>query len=139
MSTNTIKTRLACAFLIFAGCDSRPLPTAPGGANQRHILGIVTDEVRRPLSGAAVRLLDAPMAGVPSATTDAAGRFELFSTAAGTASLRVTHEGFASVTYVASWQPLINGGIEVIRLRSMASQTFRFDPGDYTATISIDG
>ena len=108
-----------CASLVFAAaCGGRSSPTAADGPLQQRILGMVTDEVRRPLSGATIRVLDGPMAGTPTATTDASGRFELYSTTPGTVTLQVNRAGFKSAIHTTRWQPAINGAIEVIRLES---------------------
>jgi hypothetical protein len=129
----------ACGTLVFAAaCGDRSSPTAPDGPLQQRILGMVTDEVRRPLSGATIRVLDGPMAGTPTATTDASGRFELYGTTTGTVTLQVNRAGFKSASHTTRWQPPINGGIEVIRLGSEEQPAFHLDPGEYSVTISMD-
>jgi hypothetical protein len=99
---------------------------------------MVTDEVRRPLSGATIHVLSAPMAGTPPATTDASGRFELYSTTPGTVTLQVNRAGFKSAIHTTAPQAGINGAIELIRLESQEAAAFQLDPGDYTVTISMD-
>src|SRR5687768_11710454 len=109
----------ACASLVFAAaCGGSSSPTAADGPLQQRILGMVSDEVRRPLSGATIRVLDGPMAGTPTATTDASGRFEFSSTTSGTVTLQVNRAGFKSAIHSTRWQPPSNGAIEVIRLES---------------------
>ena len=133
-------TRLVamCASLVFAAaCDGRSSPTAADGPLQPRIEGMVTDDVLRPLSGATIRVLDGPMAGTPPATTDASGRFQLYSTTHGTVRLQVNRAGFTSAIHTAQWQPA-NNGFEVIRLESQEKPAFQLDPGDYTVTISMD-
>ena len=128
----------ACASLVAAaGCGGRSSPTAADGPLRQHIEGMVTDEVRRPLSGATIHVLDGPMAGTAPATTDASGRFALYSTTPGTVTLRVNRDGFKSAIHTFGWQPG-NGGVEVIRLESQEDPSFLLDPGDYTVTISMD-
>ena len=128
-----------CASLVFAAaCDGRSSPTAADGTFQQRIRGMVTDEVRRPLSGAAIRVLDGPMAGTPAATTDASGRFEFSSTTSGTVTLQVNRAGFKSAIHNTRWQPASNGAIEVIRLESQEQPAFQLAPGDYAVTISMD-
>ena len=128
-----------CATLVFAAaCGDRSSPTAPDGPLQQRIRGIVTDEVRRPLSGATIRVLDGPMAGTSTATTDASGRFELYGTTTGTVTLQVNRAGFKSASHTTRWQPPINGEIEVIRLGSQEQPAFHLDPGEYSVTISMD-
>ena len=128
-----------CASLVLAAaCGGRSSPTAAGGPLQLRIEGMVTDEVRRPLSGATIRVLDGPLAGTPTATTVASGRFELYSTTWGTVTLQVNHAGFTSAIHTAQWQPANNLTIEVIRLESQEKPAFQVDPGDYTVTISMD-
>ena len=99
---------------------------------------MVTDEVRRPLSDATIRVLDGPMAGTPTATTDASGRFEFSSTTSGTVTLQVNRAGFKSAIHSTRWQPPSSGAIEVIRLESQELPAFQLEPGDYTVTISMD-
>jgi hypothetical protein len=77
---------------------------------------MVTDEVRRPLSGATIRVLDRPMAGTPIATTDASGRFELYSTTPETVTQQVNRDGFKSAIHTTRWQPAISGAIELISI-----------------------
>jgi Carboxypeptidase regulatory-like domain len=128
-----------CASLVFAAaCDGRSSPTVPDSPLQLRILGMVTDEVRRALSGATIRVLDGPMAGTPTATTDASGRFELYSTTPGTVTLQVNRPGFTSAIHTTRWQAADNGAIELIRLESQEKPAIQLDPGDYTVTISMD-
>ena len=128
-----------CASLVLAaGCDGRSSPTAADGPLQQRILGMVSDEVRRSLSGATIRVLDGPMAGTPTVTTDASGRFELYSTTPGTVTLQVNRAGFKSALHTTRWQPAINVAIEWIGLESRARQAFQLDPGEYTVTISMN-
>ena len=139
--TQTVIARLVatCASLVFAAaCDGRSSPTAADAPLQQRILGMVTDEVRQPLSGATIRVLDGPMAGTPTATTDASGRFEFYSTTPGTVTLQVNRAGFKSAIHTTRWQPTVNGAIEVIRLESQEKPAFQLDPGEYTVTISMD-
>ena len=67
--------------------------------------GMVTDEVRRPLSGATIRVLEGPMAGTPPVTTDASGWFYLYSTKWGTVTLQVNRAGFTSAIHSTEWNP----------------------------------
>ena len=95
-----------------AGCGRQPSPTAPDvnpglssslPAGQTHIRGLVSDTVRRPLPGALIVVLDGPLAGATQ-LTDAEGKFELTGTAAGTATLRVSRDGFQTKTQSVLWR-----------------------------------
>ena len=77
------------------------------------------------------------MAGT-TVESDVSGRFEIFSTLAGTVTLQVTREGFKSAAHTAQWQPPINGAIDVISLESLQSSPVQLDPGEYSLTISMD-
>ncbi len=123
--------------LVFVPACSTSSPTAAGSPNQNHVFASVTDGVRRPLAGASVRVLDGPMAGTTQ-TSNTAGRFELYSTATGTVTLQVAHEGFKPLTHRTQWQPAIQGGIDVIRLESLELSAIQLDPGAYAVTISMD-
>jgi hypothetical protein len=98
---------------------------------------MVSDEVWRPLAGASVRVLDGPMHGV-QVTSDGAGQFQLSGTGSGRVTLQVAADGFKPTTYTAQWRAPINRSIEVIRLESLNRPAWTLDPGDYTATISMD-
>lgn len=130
-----------------AGCGRQPSPTAPDvndgvssslPARQTHIRGSVSDTVRRPLPGALVAVLDGPLAGTTK-LTDAEGKFELTGTAAGTATLRVSRDGFQTKTQSVLWRtPTSGAGVDgFIRLDSL-EPPIGLDPGDYTLTIAID-
>ena len=130
-----------------AGCGRQPSPTAPDvnpgvssslPAGQTHIRGSVSDTVRRPLPGALVAVLDGPLAGTTK-LTDAEGKFELTGTAAGTATLRVSRDGFQTKTQSVSWRTPTSGvGVDgFIRLDTL-EPPIGLDPGDYTLTIAID-
>jgi hypothetical protein len=139
------------AFIALAfGCGDRPSPspTAPDvnpgvsspapPAGQTHIRGSVSDTVGRPLPGALVAVLDGQLAGTTK-TTDAEGKFELTGTAAGTATLRVSRDGFQTKTQSVLWRTATSGaGVDgFIRLDAL-EPPFGLDPGDYTLTIAID-
>ena len=83
-------------------------------------------------------MLGGPIAGTPTATTDASGRFEFSSTTSGTVTLQVNRAGFKSAIHSTRWQPPSSGAIEVIRLQSQELPAFQLEPGDYTVTISMD-
>ena len=129
-----------CASLVFAAaCGEQVLTNGAGRTRfSSASCGMVTDEVRRPLSGATIRVLDGPMAGTSTATTDASGRFELYGTTPGTVTLQVNRAGFKSASHTTRWRPPINGAIEVIRLESQEQPAFQLEPGEYTVTISMD-
>ena len=126
-----------CVALVFVPACSSSSPTAAGSPNQNHIFASVTDRVRRPLAGASVRVLDGPMAGT-TLRSNTAGRFEIYSTATGTVTLQVAHEGYKPSTHRTQWQPAIQGGIDVIRLESLDLSAIQLAPGAYTVTISMD-
>ena len=130
-----------------AGCGRQPSPTAPDvnpgvssslPAGQTHIRGSVSDTVRRPLPGALVAVLDGPLAGTTK-LTDAEGKFELTGTAVGSATLRVSRDGFQTKTQSVSWRtPTSSVGVDgFIRLDTL-EPPIGLDPGDYTLTIAID-
>ena len=138
-----------CGCMLFAlGCGRETSPTAPNvnpgvssprqPATQSHIRGSVSDTVRRPLAGALVAVLDGPLAGTTK-LTDGAGRFELTGTAAGTATLRVSRDGFQTKTQPVLWQTstssaTVDGFIQLDTLEPPIG----LDPGDYSLTIAID-
>ena len=139
-----------CVLMAFAfGCGDRPSPspTAPDGnpgvssslpAGQTHIRGSVSDTVRRPLPGALVAVLDGPLAGTTK-LTDAEGKFELTGTAAGTATLRVSLDGFQTKTQSVSWRTSTSGaGVDGFIQLDTLEPPIGLDPGDYTLTIAID-
>jgi hypothetical protein len=138
----------ACGWvlIVFAvGCGDRPSPspTAPGGsssppAGQTHIRGSVSDTVRRPLPGALVAVLDGPLAGTTK-LTDAEGKFELTGTAVGTATLRVSRDGFQTKTQSVSWRTPTSGvGVDGFIQLDTLEPPIGLGPGDYTLTIAID-
>ena len=130
-----------------AGCGSQPSPTAPDvnpGVSpslptvQTHIRGSVSDTVRRPLPGALVAVLDGPLAGTTK-LTDAEGKFELTGTAAGTATLRVSRDGFQTKTQSVLWRtPTSGAGVDGFIQLDTLEPPIGLDPGDYTLTIAID-
>ena len=130
-----------------AGCAGQPSPIAPEASSgvssslpggQTHIRGLVSDTVRRPLPGALIAVLDGPLAGATT-LTDAEGKFELTGTTAGTATLRVSRDGFQAKTQSLLWRTPTSGiGIDgYIRLDAL-EPPIGLDPGDYTLTIAID-
>ena len=122
-----------------AGCGRQQSPTAPDvNPGVFHIRGSVSDTVGRPLPGARIAVLDGPLAGATT-LTDAEGKFELTGTAAGTATLRVSRDGFQTKTQSVLWRTP-TGGVGVdgfIRLDTL-EPPIGLDPGDYTLTIAID-
>ena len=140
-----------CVFIALAfGCGDRPSPSPiapdvnPGltfprpPAGQTHIRGSVSDTVRRPLPGALVAVLDGPLAGTTK-LTDAEGKFELTGTAAGTATLRVSLDGFQTKTQSVSWRTSTSGaGVDGFIQLDTLEPPIGLDPGDYTLTIAID-
>ena len=142
----------ACGWvlMVFAvGCGDRPSPspTAPDvtpgvssspPAAQTHIRGSVSDTVRRPLPGALVAVLDGPFAGTTK-LTDAEGKFELTGTAAGTATLRVSRDGFQTKTQSVLWRtPTSGAGVDGFIQLDTLEPSIGLDPGDYSLTIAID-
>ena len=105
---------------------------------QTHIRGSVSDTVRRPLPGALVAVLDGPLAGTTT-LTDAEGKFELTGTAAGTATLRVSLDGFQTKTQSVLWRtPTSGAGVDGFIQLDTLEPSIGLDPGDYTLTIAID-
>ncbi len=137
----------ASGCVLVAGCGRQPSPTAPDvnpgvssslPAGQTHIRGSVSDTVRRPLPGALVAVLDGPLAGTTK-LTDAEGKFELTGTAAGTATLRVSLDGFQTKTQSVSWRTSTGGaGVDGFIQLDTLEPPIGLDPGDYTLTIAID-
>jgi hypothetical protein len=134
--------------LVAAACGREPSPIAPGVApgvrpspsptGESHIRGLVNDRVQRPVAGALVAVLDGPLAGTTK-LTDAAGKFEVTGGAAGTVTLRVSHDDFAPTTRALSWQPLTStAAVEVIFSLDTLEPSIALDAGDYTLTIAID-
>ena len=150
MFVRTAVVTCGCVLMAFAfGCGDRPSPspTAPDvnpgvssspPAGQTHIRGSVSDTVRRPLPGALVAVLDGPLAGTTK-LTDAEGKFELTGTAAGTATLRVSLDGFQTKTQSVSWRTSTSGaGVDGFIQLDTLEPPIGLDPGDYTLTIAID-
>jgi hypothetical protein len=134
--------------LAAAGCGRQISPTAPDvnsgmsspqqPAGQSQIRGLVSDTVRRPLASALVAVLDGPLAGTTT-LTDAAGRFELTGKAAGTATLRVSRDGFQTKTQSVLWRtPTSSAAIDGFIQLDTLEPPINFDPGDYTLNIAID-
>lgn len=137
----------ASGCVLVAGCGRQPSPTAPDvnpgvssslPAGQTHIRGSVSDTVRRPLPGALVAVLDGPLAGTTT-LTDAEGKFELTGTAAGTATLRVSLDGFQTKTQSVAWRTSTSGaGVDGFIQLDTLEPPIGLEPGDYTLTIAID-
>ena len=107
-------------------------------AGQTHIRGSVSDTVGRPLPGALVAVLDGPLAGTTK-VTDAEGKFELTGTAAGTATLRVSRDGFQTKTQSVLWRsPTSGAGVDGFIQLVALEPPIGLDPGGYTLTIAID-
>ena len=129
--------------LLAVGCGDRPSPSpvAPDGqlSAEYHIQGTVLDIGSRSVRDAVVTIVDGPLAGTAARTNDA-GRFEFRGGSPGTATLRVTRDGFQTRTGTATW--LRVGGVEagvgmVFRLDSL-EPPIGLEPGLYTLTVTVD-
>ena len=129
--------------LLAVGCGDRPSPSpvAPGEqlAGDYYIHGTVSDTGFRGLSDAAVTIVDGPLAGTTTRTNEGGG-FEFRGGGPGTATLRVSRDGFQTRTGTALW--LRVGGVEagigtVFRLDSL-EPPIGLEPGLYTLTVTVD-
>jgi hypothetical protein len=129
--------------LLAVGCGDRPSPSpvAPGGqpAGEYYIEGSVSDTGFRGLPDAVVTIVDGPLAGTTTRTNEA-GRFELRGGGPGTATLRISRDGFQTRTVTATWLRVGGvpaGGWTVFRLDSL-EPAIALEPGLYTLTVTVD-
>ena len=129
--------------LLAVGCGDGPSPSpvAPGGqlSGEYYIQGTVSDTGSRGLPDAAVTIVDGPLAGTTTRTNET-GRFELRGGSPGTATLRISRDGFQTRTGTATWLRVggvAAGGWTVFRLDSL-EPPIPLEPGLYTLTVTVD-
>ena len=126
---------------LVAGCgDERaPSPIAPGAQSSAvyQIMGTVADHGGL-LPGAVVTIVDGPLAGTGTRSNDA-GNFEFRGGSPGTATLRVSLDGFQTRTGTAVWQPLGSFRPAVVHfvLESL-EPPIGLEPGTYTLVVAVD-
>jgi Carboxypeptidase regulatory-like domain len=134
----------ACGWLlmVFAvGCEDRPSPSpiAPDSQSPTayRIEGEVRDKLGLPLTDAVVTILDGPLAGTTTRTTEA-GKFEFGVPSPGLTSLRASRDGFVSQTQAARVHPIPGAVTGVSFWLESLEPPIRLEPGTYTLAVTVD-
>ena len=93
----------------------------------------------RGLPDAAVTIVDGPLAGTTTRTNEA-GRFEFRGGSPGTATLRVSRDGFQAQTGTATWLKVGGGeaGVGMVFRLDSLEPPIGLEPGLHTLTVTVD-
>lgn len=147
------KEKNVCRAIAFVGaltavaCGSSPAApssgttSAPGGDPRQEvgkIIGRVFDVAHQPVSGAHVLIVSGSQAGA-AAVTDADGAFSLSGGFTGPLVLSATASGYKTSTQGMNFPCGSCSDTALLNFVLLADVAVRFEPGEYTMTVNIDG